>query len=81
MRREGHPDSLEILSHLTATFRAVPGDGSGHGLSLDMGADQENRNWELMNRSRKVWVGKFLFLPQYEPGQVCAPTHTWQVFE
>lgn len=31
----------------------------------------ESRNWELMNRLREVLIGKFLFLTQYVPGQVC----------
>ena len=46
LRREGHPGSLEIFSHLTAAFRTVPGGWGGHGLSLDMGAaaDGESRD-------------------------------------
>ena len=70
MSRKEHPGSLEILTHLTATFRMVPGDRSGHGLSLDMGPPTDQETWELMNRAREAWARKFLFLPHCEPGQV-----------
>ena len=70
MKTEQHPGSLEILPHLTATFRTVPGDRSGRGLSLDMGPPTDRGNWELMNRGREARARKFLFLPQCEPGQV-----------